>query len=84
MTVQHSGPVSVTEWRDKRTVPIISMYHDTRIVIITDKGTAKHISMLDCNQCTGGVHLKAQVLHSYLTERKEIDKWCMMIGFAGF
>ncbi|PNF18930.1 hypothetical protein B7P43_G15741 [Cryptotermes secundus] len=43
---QHSGPVSVTKWCDKKK------------------------SMI-------GVDLKDQLLHSYLTERKHMNKWYM-------
>jgi hypothetical protein len=56
---------------------MISTYHshDTRTVTIRGKETVKPISVLYYNQCMGGVDLKDQLLHSYLIERKWMDKW---------
>jgi hypothetical protein len=58
--VQLTGPVSVTKRSDKKIVAIISMYysHDNRTVTIRGKETVKPISVLDYNQCMGGVDLK--------------------------
>jgi hypothetical protein len=79
--LQHSGPVSVTKWSDKKIVTMISMYHnhDTRTVTIRGKEIVKPISVMDYNQCMGGVDLKDQLLHSYLTERKRMNKWYMKL-----
>jgi hypothetical protein len=69
---QCSGHVSITKWRDKKIITMISTYHshDTRTVTIRCRETVKPTSVLDYNQCMGGVDLKDQLLHSYLTERK--------------
>jgi hypothetical protein len=76
---QHSCRVSVTKWRDKIIVTMISTYHihDTRAVTITGKEIVKAISVLDYNQYMGGVDLKDQPLHSYLIERKRMNEWYM-------
>jgi hypothetical protein len=60
---------------------MISMYHshDTRTVTIRGKETVKPISVLDYNHCIGGVDLKDQLLHSYLIERKRMNKWYMKL-----
>jgi hypothetical protein len=83
--VQHSGPVSVTKWSNKKIVSMISAYHshDTRAVTIRGKETVKPISVMDYNQCMGGVDLKDKLLHSYLTDRMWMNKWYMKL-FAGF
>jgi len=73
--------VSVTKWSDKKVVTMILTYHshDTRTVTIRGKETVKPISVLDYNQCMGGVDLKDQLLHSYLIERKRMNKWYMKL-----
>jgi hypothetical protein len=60
---------------------MISTYHShgTRTVTIRGKEIVKPISVLDYNQCMGVVDLKDQLLHSYLIERKRINKWCMKL-----
>jgi hypothetical protein len=75
--VQHCGPVSVPKWSDKKVVIMILTYHshDTGTVTIRGKETVKLISVMDYNQCMGGVDLKDQLLHSYLIERKRMNKW---------
>jgi hypothetical protein len=52
-----------------------SCSHDNRTVTIRGKETVKPISVLDYNQCKGGADLKDQLLHSYLIERKRMNKW---------
>jgi hypothetical protein len=78
---QHSGPVSVTKWYDKRIVTMISTYHshDTRTVRIRGKEVAKPVSVLDYNRSMIGVDLKDQLLHPYLIERKRMHKWYMKL-----
>jgi hypothetical protein len=50
----------------KKTVTMILMYHshDTGTVKIRGKEIVKPISVLDYNQCMGGVDLKDQLLYS--------------------
>jgi hypothetical protein len=72
IVAQHSGPVSVTKWCDKKIVTMISTYHshETRTVTVRGKEVVKPISVLDYNKSMIGVNLKDQLLHSYLIERK--------------
>jgi hypothetical protein len=79
--VQLAGPVSVTKSSDKKIVTMISTYHshDTRAVTIRGKETVKPISVLDYNKSMIGVDLKDQLLHSYLIERKRMNKWYMKL-----
>jgi hypothetical protein len=53
--------------------------HDTSTVIIWSKKkkTVKPISVLDYNQCMGGVALKTSCCTHYFTERKRMNKWYM-------
>jgi hypothetical protein len=78
---QHSGPVSITKWYDKKIVTMISTYHshDTRTVTIRGKEVVKPVSVLDYNKSMIGVDLKAQLLHSYLIERERMNKWYMKL-----
>jgi hypothetical protein len=78
---QHSAPVSVTKWYDKKIVTMISTYHshETRTVTVREKEVVKPISVLDYNKSMIGVDLKDQLLHSYLIERKRMNKWCMKL-----
>jgi hypothetical protein len=78
---QHCGLVPFKKWSDKKVVTVILTYHshDTRTVTIRGKETVKPISVLDYIQCMGGVDLKDQLLHSYLIERKIMNKWCMKL-----
>jgi hypothetical protein len=72
IVAQHSGPVSVTKWCDKKIVTMISTYHshETRTITVRGKEVVKPISVLDYNKSMIGVELKDQLLHSYLIERK--------------
>ena len=81
IVAQHSGPVSVTKWFNKKIVTMISTYHshDTRTVTVRGKEVAKPVSVLDYNKSMGGVDLKDQLLHSYLIERKRMNKWYMKL-----
>jgi hypothetical protein len=60
---------------------MISKYHSiyTRTVKIRGKERVKLISVLDYNQSMIGVDLKNQLLHSYLTERRRMDKLYMKL-----
>ena len=60
---------------------MISTYHshDTRTVTVRGKEVAKPVSVLDYNKSMGGVDLKDQLLHSYLIERKRMNKWYMKL-----
>jgi hypothetical protein len=77
IVAQHVGPVSVTKLSDKKIVTMISTYHnhETRTVTIRGKETVKPISILDYNKSMTGIYLKNQLLHSYLIERKRMNKW---------
>ncbi|PNF24933.1 hypothetical protein B7P43_G09365 [Cryptotermes secundus] len=81
IVAQHSGLVSITKWFDKKIVTMISTYHshDTRTVTVRGKVVEKPISVLDYNKSMGGVDLKDQLLHSYLIERKRMNKWYMKL-----
>jgi hypothetical protein len=47
--------------------------YDVRTVKGRGKEAVKPTSVLDYNQCLGGVDLEDQLLHSYLIERKRMD-----------
>ncbi|PNF18924.1 hypothetical protein B7P43_G18030, partial [Cryptotermes secundus] len=81
IVAQHCGPVSITKWHDKKNVTMISTYHshDTRTVTIRGKEVVKPVSVLDYNKSMIGVDLKDQLLHSYLIERKKMNKWYMKL-----
>ena len=78
LVAQHSGPVSVPKWKDKREVTIISIYigQETRMKL-TKCGQEKQkpLSVLDYNKNMVGVDLKDQLLQPYLLERKKMTKW---------
>jgi hypothetical protein len=78
---QHSGPVTVMKWRDKRNVLMISTYHDAEIKIVTKRGkdTQKPVCVIDYNKWMGGVDLKDQLLQTFLVERKCMHKWYMKL-----
>jgi hypothetical protein len=63
--VQHSVPVSVAKWSDKKIITVIFTHHccDTRTVTVRGKRTVRPFSLLDYNQCMGGFDLKDQLLH---------------------
>ncbi|XP_023721062.1 piggyBac transposable element-derived protein 4-like [Cryptotermes secundus] len=60
---------------------MISTYHshDTRTVTVRGKEVVKPLSVLDHDKSMGGVDLKDQLLHSYLIERKRMNKWYMKL-----
>jgi hypothetical protein len=66
---------------DKKVVTVISTYNspDTRTVWIRGKEVVKPISVLDYNQLMIGVDLKDQLLHPYMIERKQMNKWYMKL-----
>jgi len=75
LVAQHSGPVSVLKWKDKKEVTMISTYHgeETRMKLMKCRQEKqKPVSILDYNENMGGVDLKDQLLQPYLLERKKI------------
>ena len=77
LVAQHSGPVSVLKWKDKKDVTVISTYHgqETRIKLMKCRQEKqKPVSILDYNENMGGVDLKDQLLQPYLLERKKMTK----------
>jgi hypothetical protein len=78
---QHSGPVTVMKWRDKRNVLMISTYHDTKMKSYTKRGkkARKPVCVIDYNKWMGGIDLKDQLLQMYLVERKRMHKWYMKL-----
>jgi len=78
LVAQHSGPVSVLKWKDKKDVTIISTYHgeETRVKRAKCRQeNRKPVTVLDYNENMGGVDLKVQLLQPYLLERKKMTKW---------
>jgi len=78
LVAQHSGPVSVLKWKDKKEVTMISTYHgeETRMKLTKCRQEKpKPVSVLDYNENMGGVDLKNQLLQPYLLERKKMSKW---------
>jgi hypothetical protein len=65
----------------KKNVTTISNYHShvIRTVTIRGKEVVKPVSVLYYNKWMIGVDLKDQLLHSYLIDRKRIDKWYMKL-----
>jgi hypothetical protein len=78
---QHSGPVTVMKWRDKRNVVMISTYHDAEMQSVTKRGkeTKKPVCVIHYNKWMGGIDLKDQLLQTYLVERKRLHKWYMKL-----
>jgi len=79
---QHSGPVSVLKWKDKKEVTVISSYHgeETRMKLTKCRQEKqKPLSVLDYNKNIGGVDLKDQLLQPCLLERKKMTKWCIKL-----
>ena len=77
LVAQHSGPVSVLKWKDKKDVTI-STYHGQETRMKRTKcrqEKQKPISVLDYNENMGEVDLKDQLLQPYLLERKKMTKW---------
>ena len=71
LVAQHSGPVSVLKWKDKKEVTMISTYHgqDTRMMLTKCRQEKqKPVSVLDYNENMGGVDLKDQFLQHYILE----------------
>ena len=78
MAAQHSGPVSLLKWKDKKQVTMISAYHggETRMKRTKCRQERqKPLSVLDYNKNMGGIDLKDQLLQPYLLERKKMTKW---------
>ncbi|XP_021932761.1 piggyBac transposable element-derived protein 4-like [Zootermopsis nevadensis] len=77
LIAQHSGPVSVLKWSDKKNVTMISTYHGDDTQKVKTKGgqeREKPASVLDYNKNMIGVDLKDQLLQNYLLERKKMTK----------
>ena len=76
---QHSGPVSVLKWKDKRKVTMILTYHgeETRMKLTKCRQEKqKPVSVLDYNENMRGVDLKNHLLQPYLLEiKKKMTKW---------
>ena len=65
LVAQHSGPVSVLKWKDKRDVTMISIYHgqETRKKLRKCRQEKqKPVSVLDYNENMGGVDLKEELI----------------------
>jgi hypothetical protein len=60
MNAQHSSPVLVIRWSNKKNVTMISAYHrdETHTVSNRGKNKIKPVCVLDYNQYMGGVDLK--------------------------
>jgi hypothetical protein len=74
---QHSGPVYVLNWKEKKGVTMISTYHgqETRMKLMKCKQLKqKPVSVLDCNENMGGVDPKDNLIQPYLLERKKTTK----------
>ena len=78
LVAQHSGPVSILKWKDKKDVTMISMYHgeETRMKRKKCRQEKQNpVSVLDYKENMGGVDLKDQLLQPYLLETKKMTKW---------
>jgi len=79
LVAQHSGPVSVLKWKDKRKVTMILTYHgeETRMKLTKCRQEKqKPVSVLDYNENMRGVDLKNHLLQPYLLEiKKKMTKW---------
>jgi len=78
LIAQHSGPVSVLKWKDKKEVTMISTYHggETRMKLTKSRHEKQNpVCVLDYNKNMGGVYLKDHLLQPYLLERKKMTKW---------
>ena len=76
LVAQHSGPVSVLKWKDKKEVTMISTYHgeETRMKLMTCKQEKQKPELvMDYNENMGGGDLKDQLLQSYFFGKKEND-----------
>ena len=70
---QHSGPVSVLKWRDKKEMMMISSYNGEETRMKRTKcrqEKQKPVLVLDYNENMGGVDLKYQLLQPYFWKKK--------------
>ena len=76
LVAQHSGPVSILKWKDKKEVTMISAYHgeETRMKLMKCRQEKqKPVSVLDCNEKMGGVDLKDSLNPTFWKERKLLN-----------
>jgi len=74
MVAQHSGPVSVLKWKDKKVVTMISNYHgqETRIKVMKCRQEKKKpVSVLDYKENVVGIYLNNQLLQTYLWKERK-------------
>lgn len=82
LCVMHSGDVSVTKWRDKRVVTMISTYHNVEMIPCktkTNENILKPVVVVDYNKNMGGVDLRDQMIQGYMMERKRQSKWYIKV-----
>jgi len=74
LVTQHSGPVSVLKWKDKKDVTMISTYHGEEARMKLTKcrqEKQKPVSVIDYSENMGGVDLKDQLFNPvFFKERK--------------
>ena len=73
MVAQHSGPVSILKWKDKKKVAMITTYHgeETRMKLTKCRQEKqKPVSVLDYNENMGGVDLKNQLFNPIFRKKK--------------
>ena len=76
LVAQHSGPVSVLKWKDRREVTMISTYHEeeTRMKLMKcGQEKQKPVSVLDYNENMGRVDLKRPTPSTLSFGKKEND-----------
>jgi hypothetical protein len=78
---QHSGPVCVLRWCDRKDVTLISTYHAAEVQKVVKRGKEKQkpVCVIHYIQHKGGVDKKDQLLQTYLVERKRMNKWYMKL-----
>ena len=78
---RHLGPVTVLKWCDKRNVTMVSTYHSTDTLRVSNKSkeTEKPLCTIYYNHNVRRVDLKDQLLHMYMGERKKMTKWYLKL-----
>jgi len=71
--LEHSRPLCVLRWSDKKHVTMTSTYHVAEVqrVVKRSKEKQKPVCLIHYNQHMGGVEKKYQLLQMQLVERKE-------------